>query len=116
MVDLASVSARLDWTVWAGVGMVGILLFLVGVYRPALAGLPYASILGIVVAVAGACIAVLGFSFALDQRQASRSRPGRPRRARAEELSQEFGPSFQVYDPATALDSETPPEPESPSP
>ncbi len=113
MADAGALSSRLDATVWAGIGSVGILLFLLGIYRPALAGVPYSAELEIALAVAGACIAVAGFSFALDQRKAEQTRPRRIRRAHAE-LTEEFGPTFEVYDPQTAEISPTPPEPARP--
>ena len=115
MADAGPISGRLDATVWAGIGCVGVLLFLVGIYKPSLAGVPYATVLGIVVAVAGACVAVLGFSFALDQRKAEQNRPRRRRRVDAE-LTDEFGPTFQVYDPRTAEDAVAPDPPKPPEP
>jgi len=111
--DGSPLSARLDASVWAGIGAVGILVFLVGIYRPALAGVPYDWLLEIVLAVAGACLAVAGFSFALDQRKAAADRPRRVRRVPAE-LTDEFGPTFEVYDPRTAEESLTPPGPRTP--
>jgi hypothetical protein len=108
MADFASLGARLDATVWTGVGVLGVLVFLVGIYEPALAGLPYASILGIVVAVAGAVVAVLGFSLAAQQREAQRR--GLARRAPPRVASQQqIVPSLEVYDPRIAV--ETPTEP-----
>jgi hypothetical protein len=115
MVDTDAISSRLDSTVWVGVGAVGVLLFLVGVYRPALSGVPDADVLGILVAVAGACLGVVGFSFALDQRRADQDRPRRRRRPHAE-LTDEFGPTFQVYDPRTAEESAAPDPPAPPAP
>lgn len=114
MADASGVAARLDSTVWTGIGCVGILLFLLGVYRPALAGVPYEDVLEIVLAVAGACIAVAGFSFALDRRKAEQDRPHRRLRRPRAELTDEFGPTFEVYDPRTAEESATPPEPPAP--
>jgi hypothetical protein len=112
MADLSTLSARFDATVWTGVGILGILLFVVGIYQPALAGLPDANALGILVAVGGAAIAVFGFTLAQDRRALDRKRPRRL--GQAEPADRSIAPSLEVYDPRFATEAE--PEPSRPDP
>lgn len=108
MADLASLANRLDSSVWTGIGALGVLVFLVGIYEPALAGLPYPAILEVVLAVAGAALAVLGFSFASERRAAERkgARPTRPRPPGRNPIA----PSLEVYDPRVAVEGPPPPD------
>ncbi len=98
MVELSHLARRFDSTVWLGVGVLGILVFLVGAYTPALASLPDAYYLSLGVAFAGGAIALLGFSCYYDQRQYEKHHPRRrPLGKRAKEIA--IAPSLEVYDP-----------------
>lgn len=108
MAELNDLSRHLDASAWLGVGVLGLLLFLLGVYQPALAALPVAWAIRIVVAIAGGAIAVLGFSFWWDRRNYEVAHPPRPPpKRRAREI--EIAPSLEVYDPRSL------PEPADPS-
>jgi len=99
--DINDLSRYLDASAWLGVGVLGLLLFLLGVYQPALSGLPYSAYLRIAVAIAGGAVAVLGLSFWYDRREYERRHPRRPpvgRRAREIEIA----PSLEIYDPKAA--------------
>jgi len=102
MVELSEVSKYLDSTGWLGVGVLGALLFLVGIYRPALSGVPYGGYLAIGIAIAGGAIAVLGFSAYFERRTYERLHPRRPplRGERVRQIS--IAPSLEVYDPTIA--------------
>ena len=63
MDDPTELARYLDASAWAGIGLIGVLLFVLGIYQPALSGLPYAAYLRIVVAIAGGAVAVMGLSF-----------------------------------------------------
>ena len=103
MDDLNELAEYLDASAWLGVGVVGILLFALGVYQPALASVAYSDYLRIAVAVGGGAVAVLGFSFWYDRREYERRHPRRPAvRPRAREI--EIAPSLEVYDPKLAQD------------
>ncbi|MCI4352423.1 MAG: hypothetical protein L3K14_03440 [Thermoplasmata archaeon] len=95
-----------DPDLWFAIGIVGVVLFLVGVYQPALAHVPYPGAVQTVVAAAGAATAVLGFTFSY------RARAARPRPAptRAADQVLRLGPSVEVYDPRRAVDRSLPPE------
>ena len=101
MESLSDLKGRADSTVWLAVGVVGAALFLLGIYTPALARFPDSLLLEVVFALAGGAVAVLGFSFFYDQREAERSGHGiaRPLAGHARELS--IAPSFEVYRPET---------------
>jgi hypothetical protein len=118
MDDLNELSRYLDASAWFGVGVLGVLLFLLGVYQPALSGLPYAAYLRVVVAIAGGAVAVLGFSFGYDRREYELRHPRRPAPGkRAKEI--EIAPSLEVYDPKAARDEpsfDDPARPQLPGP
>ncbi|MCI4354168.1 MAG: hypothetical protein L3K06_02240 [Thermoplasmata archaeon] len=98
MDDLNELAEYLDASAWLGVGVLGVLLFLLGVYQPALASLPGAGYVRVAVAIGGGAVAVLGFSFWYDRREYERRHPRRPAvNARAREI--EIAPSLEVYDP-----------------
>lgn len=91
--------ACLDASAWLGVGVVGALVFLVGVYQPAWKHVPYADYLEVVVAIAGGASATLGLSFWWDQRETERRHPKRPPlRGRARDVAA-IGPSLEIYRP-----------------
>lgn len=109
MVELSDLARRFDSTVWLGVGVLGILVFLVGAYTPALAGLPDAYYLSLGVAFAGGAIALLGFSCYYDQRQYEKLHPRRrPLGRRAKEIA--IAPSLEVYDPRSEVRASAPRE------
>ncbi len=98
MVDLADISRRFDSTVWLAIAVLGLLVFLVGAYEPALSGLPGAGYLSLGIAFAGGAVALLGFSAFYDQRRYERDHPRRrPLGRRAREIA--IAPSLEVYDP-----------------
>ncbi len=98
--DTSTLVLRLEAGVWLAVGVVGVLVFLLGVYIPAFKGIPYAADLQIVVAAGGGALAVFGLSLYFDRRRYDRAHPAsaRPLRGRARELA--IAPSFEVYSPA----------------
>lgn len=106
MVDVA----RLDATTWAGIGLLGLLVFGIGVglpYLPAAKHLPYRSFLPIVLAVLGGIVAALGLGYAYDLRNgAPRSRRPPPGEGAAESRSVQAAPSFEIYDPNAPEGSE----------
>ncbi|MCI4332012.1 MAG: hypothetical protein L3K19_09255 [Thermoplasmata archaeon] len=88
---------QLDASVWLGVGVVGVLVFFLGIWKPALAKFPYSGDLQVVVAIAGGAIAYLGFSRWWDEREYEKLHPRtRPLRGHAREIA--IAPSFEVYD------------------
>ena len=98
MVTVEELKRQLDSTAWLGVGVVGAALFLLGVYRPALASLPGAVYVEVLLAVGGGILLVLGLSFWWDQREDERLHPKvRPLSGRAAEVA--IAPSFEVYHP-----------------
>jgi hypothetical protein len=99
----------LDSTGWLGIGIVGVLVFVLGIYRPALARLPQSGYLGIACAIVGGAVAVVGFSFASDRRKYERAHP-RQSRPRAREREIAIAPSFEVYRPP-AVPRPAPPSP-----
>jgi len=106
MVDVQEVSKYLDSSAWVGVGVLGILLFVVGVYTPALGFLPAAAYAQAGVAIAGGAIAVLGFTCYYDRREYEQRHPKRrPLKGRALELA--IAPSLEVYRPGPAAPIET---------
>jgi hypothetical protein len=106
MDDPNELARYLDASAWLGIGVLGILLFLLGIYQPALASVPYAGYVRIAVAVVGGAVAVLGLSFWYDRREHERRHPRRPAPgARTRQI--EIAPSLEVYDPKLALDVPT---------
>jgi hypothetical protein len=106
MDDPTELARYLDASAWAGIGLIGVLLFVLGIYQPALSGLPYAAYLRIVVAIAGGAVAVMGLSFWYDRREYERRHPRRP--APGPRVRQiEIAPSLEVYDPKAALEPPT---------
>ncbi len=101
MASLDSVRRSLSSSSWLGVAVVGIAVFLLGIYTPALAGIPYAFEVEIALAITGGAVTVLGLSFWWDQREEERRAPParRPLTGRARELS--IAPSLAVYRPDT---------------
>ena len=97
--DTSALVLRLESGVWLAVGVVGALVFLLGVYIPAFHGIPYAGDVQVVVAAGGGALAVFGFSLYADRRRYDRAHPAsnRPLRGRARELA--IAPSFEVYSP-----------------
>jgi len=73
-------SARLPASTWLAVGILGVLLFGVGVWEPAWAGIRGGPYLEVAMAVAGGCLLMVGFTYY------SRSRPSY-RRVRLEDLA-----------------------------
>lgn len=101
----------LDSSTWYGLGILGILLFLVGIYKPALGHYPDGGYLQLAFAVGGAMVAVLGFSSGLDAKQYERLHPKlRELPGRAKNLA--IGPTFEVYRPGKPDDPKALPEPE----
>ncbi len=96
--DTSTLVLRLDASVWLAVGVVGVLVFLLGIYIPAYAGIAYAGDVQLAVAAAGGALAVFGTSLYFDRRRYDRAHPTvRPLRGRAREL--QIAPSFEVYSP-----------------
>jgi hypothetical protein len=96
-------ASRLDASTWAGIGLLGLIVFAVGVgvpYLPAAKHLPYRPIVSIGVAVLGGVIAALGLGYAYDLREgAPRTRRPPPQGPTAESSSVRAAPSFEIYDP-----------------
>lgn len=98
MATLESFRRSLSASSWLGVALVGVAVFLLGIYTPALARFPDASDLQLAVAIVGGALAVLGLSFWWDSREEERTHPvRRPLTGRAREIS--IAPSFEVYRP-----------------
>lgn len=98
MVDTEEIRRRLDASSWLGVGVIGLAVFALGVYQPALGRLMHADALRLVVAVAGGVISVMGLTFWWDARAEELEHPRRPPlKGRARELA--IAPSFEVYRP-----------------
>jgi hypothetical protein len=93
---------------WAGVGAVGIVLFAIGIYVPALRGVPDADVLRVLLAVAGGGLAAWGLPRAWETRRAerhARERGARPQRPRG----LDFSSSLEIYDPGAPGDRTPPP-------
>lgn len=98
MATIESVRRSMSATSWLGVGVVGLAVFLLGIYRPALARFPYSADLQIAVAILGGAITVVGLSFWWDSRaEEIKHPPQRPLKGRAKEIG--IAPSFEVYRP-----------------
>ena len=93
-------AARADPDLWVAVGIVGVIVFLIGIYQPALGRLPYPGVLETAVAVAGAATAVLGFTYA----QRARAARGPVGAGPAANPLMHLGPSIELYDPRTAVE------------
>lgn len=111
MPTLDEVRSRLDASAWLGVGIVGALVFLAGVYQPAWRHVPYAAYLEVVLAIAGGATATLGLSFWWDQREDERAHPKRPPlQGRARDIAA-IAPSLEIYRPGPverpAIDGES---------
>jgi hypothetical protein len=93
------VRGRLDATTWAGVGIVGLVVFVIGIYQPIWAHVRYGQLLQIAVAVVGGIVVALGFGYAYDAREAAAHPPKRPPPAEPDVGSIQRAPSFEVYRP-----------------
>jgi|SRR5580692_1747577 hypothetical protein len=107
MVDVDGIRERLDASTWAGVGLLGLLVFCVGVGLPYLPGgksLPDHAWLPIVVAIAGGVVTALGLGFAYDLREGNRTpkRPSEPPVGSGSSV--DSAPSFEVYRPSDAAE------------
>jgi hypothetical protein len=90
-------------TRWFATGAVGLLLLVLGVWKPAWSGVPAGVVLGLVCAVAGGVLVVVGFTVGWREREAER------RRGSLEDL-----PGVELFDPRHASggppeDSDEPP-------
>jgi len=111
MPTVEEIRRRLDASAWLGVGIVGALVFLLGIYQPAWRHVPYAADVEVVLAIAGGATATLGLSFWWDQREDERAHPKRrPLKGRAGEMVA-IAPSLEIYRPGPverpALDGES---------
>ncbi|HYK93743.1 MAG TPA: hypothetical protein VEY07_06845 [Thermoplasmata archaeon] len=98
MASQESVRRALPATSWLGVGVVGIVIFLLGIYTPALARFAYSGYLQVTIAILGGATAVVGFTFWWDARGEEREHPPvRPLTGRAREMA--IAPSLEVYRP-----------------
>ena len=90
---------RLSASTWLGLGLLGLVVFFLGVYIPAWKAIPalYSVYVQVALAVAGGCLATLGFSYYAD-RQSKRYRP-RPPSAPAPGAAPGWSSSFEVYSP-----------------
>jgi len=102
MADLDGLRDRLDASTWTGLGLLGLLVFLIGVgfpYLPGTHSIPGHACIPIVVAIGGGILAALGLGFAYDLRDAQLH-------PRAKAPPEEGGggplaatPSFEIYRP-----------------
>jgi hypothetical protein len=103
MADLGAIRDRLDASTWAGIGLLGLLVFVIGVVLPDLSvgkSLPDHAWLPIAVAVGGGVVAALGLGFAYDLREASRGPKPPPAREVPPDGSVAATPSFEIYRPS----------------
>jgi hypothetical protein len=104
---------RIDASTWAGLGVLGLVVFVLGVAIPSLPAadhLPERAIVAVVVAIAGGCVAALGFGWSYDYRRGA-PRPARPPKPDPDgptDRSVRPVPSFEIYDP-NAPEGPTPP-------
>lgn len=99
MADIEGVRGRLDLTTWAGIGIVGLLIFVFGVYQPVWAHVRYGSVLAVAVAIVGGIIVAVGFGFAYDAREAITHPVRRPPPSGEDKGSITSAPSFEIYRP-----------------
>lgn len=99
--------------VYFALGVVGAVVFLVGVFRPVLGRLPYGGYLGIAVAAAGGGLAVFGFSRWYDARHPSGPSP---EALAADRDGLRRASSFEIYDPREGDERSSPPGGERPPP
>jgi hypothetical protein len=85
-----------DPRVYAALGVIGIALFVAGIWEQVLAGLPYAEYARFAVAIAGGVLAMFG----LGRWNAARKRPTLRGPARVPSPADEF-PSMEIYSPET---------------
>ncbi|MCI4325736.1 MAG: hypothetical protein L3K00_07675 [Thermoplasmata archaeon] len=91
--------SRLDLTTWAGIGIVGLLVFLVGVYQPIWAHVKYGPWISIAVAIVGGIVVAIGFGYAYDAREESLHPTRRPPPEDPDAGSIRAAPSFEIYRP-----------------
>lgn len=87
---------RLPLQTWVPVGLIGLVVFGLAIYAPAFRHVPDAGLVESAIAVLGAAVAVLGFSFYLDGRAYLARHP--PPSA-IDVARSKVGASFEVYDP-----------------
>jgi hypothetical protein len=108
LVDVDGVRDRLDASTWAGIGLLGLLVFVIGVgfpYLPGSKSIPYHAWLPVVVAIGGGCLAALGLGFAYDLREGT-DRPRKPAPPQEGGDGSVAGvPSFEIYRPGDAPSS-----------
>jgi hypothetical protein len=104
---------RLDSTVWFGVGIIGTLLFILGIWNPAFASIHFSSALQIVIAFAGGVLAYVGFSWGYDAYQYEKRHP-RQRAPRGRERELSIAPSLEIYNPNVGEPAPPPPPPDPP--
>jgi hypothetical protein len=108
MVDVDRIRDRLDASTWTGIGVLGLLVFVIGVgfpYLPASKSVLWHAWLPIVLAVVGGCIAALGLGFAYDLRGGTGGPKQPPKPAEADGRSVAGAPSFEIYHPGGEVDS-----------
>jgi hypothetical protein len=89
----------LDLTTWAGIGIVGLLVFFVGVYQPIWRHVKDGPWIAISVAIVGGIVVAIGFGFAYDLREAALHPPRQPPAVDPVEGSIRSAPSFEIYRP-----------------
>jgi len=97
--DTEEVRGRLDLTTWAGIGIVGLLIFVLGVYQPVWVHVRYGSWIAVAVAIVGGIIVAVGFGFAYDAREAIAHPVRRPPPSGDDKGSITSAPSFEIYRP-----------------
>jgi hypothetical protein len=96
--DTEALRGRLDLTTWAGIGIVGFLIFVLGVYQPIWAHVRYGSWIAVGVAIVGGIIVAVGLGFAYDAREAI-AHPVRGPPPSDDKGSITSAPSFEIYRP-----------------
>jgi hypothetical protein len=82
--------------VYFALGVVGAVVFLIGVFKPLLGRVPFSGYVGIAIAAAGGALAVFGFSRWVEARKP----PDHPALMSPEERDRiRYASSFEVYDP-----------------
>jgi hypothetical protein len=97
--DTEALRDRLDLTTWAGIGIVGFLIFVLGVYQPIWAHVRFGAWIAIAVAIVGGVIVAVGFGFAYDAREAVVHPVRRPPPSGEDQGSITSAPSFEIYRP-----------------